>query len=163
MGYRPIFCWGYSLANIAQLHDLVESVVTALHLELWAIEYNGGGKRALLRVYIDSDNGISVDDCAAVSRQLSAVMDVEDPISGEYVLEVSSPGADRGLHKAAHYEKYAGHEVAIRLRYALEGQRNFKGILVGIENDEAVLRVGDEEYLFPFEEIDKANVIPNWE
>lgn len=151
------------MANIAQLHEIVESAVTALKLELWALEYNGGGKRPMLRIYIDSDNGITVDDCAAVSRQVSAVMDVEDPISSEYVLEVSSPGSSRGLYKTAHYEKYVGYEVAVKLRYALDGQRNFKGILTGVENEEIILRAGEDEYLFPIEEVDKANVVPNWE
>lgn len=151
------------MANIAQLQEIVESAVKSLDLELWALEYSGGGKQALLRIYIDSDKGISVENCAAVSRQVGAVMDVEDPINGEYTLEVSSPGAARGLYKTAHYEKYVGYEVTVKLRYPLDGQRNFKGILTGVENEEIILRIDDEEFLFPVEEIDKANVIPNWE
>lgn len=151
------------MASIAQLQELIAPTVEGLGYELWAIEYNAGGKRPMLRLYIDKSDGITVDDCAKVSRQVSAVMDVEDPISGEYMLEVSSPGADRGLFKLSHFESYAGHEASIKLRFPMEGQRNFKGLLIGIEADEIVLRVGDEEYLFPIEEIEKANVIPNWD
>lgn len=151
------------MASSAQLQSLIAPTVEGLGYELWAVEYNSGGKRPMLRLYIDSDNGITVDDCAKVSRQVSALMDVEDPISGEYMLEVSSPGADRGLFKLSHYEKFAGHEVTVKLRFPMEGQKNFKGLLVGTEQDEVVLRIGDEEYLFPIEEIDKAKVVPTWD
>lgn len=151
------------MASASQLVELLEPSVEALGFELWSLEYNTGGKRPLLRIYIDAEKGITVDDCAAVSRQVSAILDVEDPISGEFMLEVSSPGAERGLHKLSHYQRFAGEQAAVRLRYPMDGQRNFKGLLVGIEGDEVVLRVGDEEYVFPLEEIDKANVIPNWD
>lgn len=151
------------LASAAQIHELIEPSVEALGFELWALEYNSGGKRPMLRIFIESENGITVDDCAAVSRQVSAVLDVEDPISSEYQLEVSSPGAERTLNKLDQFARYAGYEVLVRLRFAMDGRRNFKGILVGVEQDEVVLRVGNEEYLFPIEEIDKANVIPNWD
>ncbi len=151
------------MASVTQLQEIIEPGVTALGLELWALEYNSGGKRPQLRIFIDSDKGITVDDCAAVSRQVSAILDVEDPIRSEYTLEVSSPGAERGLYKLEHFEKFVGYEANVKLRFPLEGQRNFKGIIVGLEDGDVVLRAGDEEYLFPLDDIDKSNVIPNWD
>jgi ribosome maturation factor RimP len=87
---------------------------------------------------------------------------VEDAISGEYILEVSSPGMDRPLYELAQYERYIGEDVSLRLRFAYDGRRNFKGRLVGVDGDEIVLVVADTEYLFPVEGIDKANVVPRF-
>ena len=92
----------------------------------------------MLRVYIDSENGVGVDDCAKVSRQVSGVLDVEDPISGEYTLEVSSPGMDRPLFKLSQYQDYIGHVVQLRLRMPFDGRRKFKGVLNGIEDEDIV-------------------------
>ena len=130
--------------------------------ELWGLELQSGGKRKLLRIYIDSEDGIGVEDCERVSRQSSSILDVEDAINGEYVLEVSSPGMDRPLYELAQYEKYKGEDISLRLRFPYDGRRNFKGRLVGIDGDEIVLVVADTEYLFPIEGIDKANVVPRF-
>ena len=146
----------------SKLHELLKPVVEALNCELWGLELQSGGKRKLLRIYIDSEDGIGVEDCERVSRQSSSILDVEDAINGEYVLEVSSPGMDRPLYELAHYEKYKGEDISLRLRFPYEGRRNFKGRLVGIDGDEIVLVVADTEYLFPIEGIDKANVVPRF-
>jgi len=135
-------------------------VVEALGFEFWGLEYIAQGKNSVLRVFIDSPNGIHVDDCAQVSRQISGVMDVEDPITSEYNLEVSSPGVDRPLFTLEHFSRYVGEFVDVKLRYAFEGRRKFKGKLVGIEDDEdIVVHVDDHEYLLPIDAIDKANLI----
>ena len=144
------------------LKALLQPVVEALGCELWGLQLESGGKRKLLRIYIDREEGIGVEDCERVSRQSSAVLDVEDAISGEYVLEVSSPGMDRPLYELAQYERYIGEDVSLRLRFAYDGRRNFKGRLVGVDGDEIVLVVADTEYLFPVEGIDKANVVPRF-
>ncbi|ETN93207.1 Ribosome maturation factor RimP [Gammaproteobacteria bacterium MOLA455] len=144
------------------LKALLQPVVEALGCELWGLQLESGGKRKLLRIYIDREEGISVEDCERVSRQSSAVLDVEDAISGEYVLEVSSPGMDRPLYELGQYERYIGEDVSLRLRFAYDGRRNFKGRLVGVDGDEIVLVVADTEYLFPVEGIDKANVVPRF-
>jgi len=146
----------------SKLHELLKPVVEALNCELWGLELQSGGKRKLLRIYIDSEDGIGVEDCERVSRQSSSILDVEDAINGEYVLEVSSPGMDRPLYELAHYEKYKGEDISLRLRFPYDGRRNFKGRLVGIDGDEIVLVVADTEYLFPIEGIDKANVVPRF-
>ncbi|MGB1343535.1 MAG: ribosome maturation factor RimP [Pseudomonadales bacterium] len=142
------------------LETLIEPVVQALGCQLWGIETVNQGRRMTLKIYIESEQGINVDDCAGVSRQVSSLFDVEDPIPGEYVLEVSSPGIDRRLFKAAHYEQCKGAKIQVTLRSAFEGQRKFKGILSGLENEDVVLRVDDaQEILLPLESIERARVV----
>jgi ribosome maturation factor RimP len=143
-----------------QLQALLEPIIEAMGFELWGLEYVSAGKHSLLRLYIESENGITVDDCAAVSDQASGVLDVEDPISGEYTLEVSSPGMDRLLFKLDQYPAYRGETIELRLRTAFEGRRRFKGILQGIEGDEVVVLVDDHEFLLPHEAIEKARIQP---
>lgn len=146
----------------AELESLIEPVVQSLDCELWGLEYLTQGKDLLLRIFIEKADGVGLKDCERVSRQVSAVMDVEDPISGEYTLEVSSPGADRQLFKLEQYQAYAGSNIKLRLRVAFEGRRKFSGLLKGVEDDEVVLEVDNEEYLLPYELIDKANVVPSF-
>lgn len=117
----------------------------------------------MLRVYIDRPEGILIDDCEAVSRQVSGILDVEDPISGEYTLEVSSPGMDRPLFTLEQFAKHAGEQVKIRLRSPHEGRRNYQGILRGVEEQDVVVLVDDHEYLLPIDSIDKANIIPRFD
>lgn len=145
-----------------RLETLLSPVVTALGCELWGLEYFAKGRGSVLRLFIDKPEGISVEDCERVSRQVSAVMDVEDPIQSEYVLEVSSPGMDRPLYKLSQYQHSIGETIALRLRLPFEGRRKFTGVLTAVENDEIVLHIDDEEYLLPFELIDKANVVPRF-
>jgi len=143
-----------------QILALLEPTVEAMGFELWGLEYLSQGKHSLLRVYIDGENGITVDDCAAVSEQVSSVLDVEDPIHGEYTLEVSSPGMDRLLFKLEQYAGYVGEVVELRLRSAFDGRRKFKGVLKGIEGEDVVVQVDDHEYLLPHSAIDRARIQP---
>lgn len=145
-----------------QLQALIAPAVVALGYEMWGIEYNTHSRQPLLRVYIDSESGINVEDCAAASRQISSVLDVEDPINTEYTLEVSSPGMDRPLFTLDQYTRYVGEWVKVKLRAPFEGRRNFRGRLAGVEADEVVVVVDDHEYLLPIELIDKANVSPQF-
>ncbi len=146
------------MARSEQLHKLIEPAVRAVGFALWGIEYQVGGRAALLRVFIDGPEGVTVEDCARVSRQISSVLDVNDPIRGEFTLEVSSPGLDRSLYTPEQYQMYIGYPVKLRLRFPFEGQRRFSGVLGGIEDGEVSLIVGDEEYLLPFESIERANI-----
>jgi ribosome maturation factor RimP len=143
-----------------QIADMLDPTVTALGYELWGVEHMAQGRHSLVRIFIDGPNGITVDDCAAVSRHAGSVLDVEDPIQGEYTLEVSSPGLDRLLFKLAHYPPYVGETVELRLRRAFEGRRRFKGILKGIEGEDIVVEVDDHEFLLPHDAIEKARVQP---
>ena len=139
---------------------MLEPTVAAMGYELWGIEYVASGRHSLLRLYIESENGVTVDDCAAVSEQASGVLDVEDPITGEYTLEVSSPGMDRLLFRLDQYPAYVGEVVELKLRSPFEGRRKFKGILQGIEGEDVVIRVDDHEFLLPHGAIEKARIQP---
>lgn len=150
-------------SRLDQLQAMLAPVIEGLGYRCWGIEFISQGRHSLLRVYIDSDQGVFIDDCEKVSRQISAVMDVEDPISSEYTLEVSSPGMDRPLFTLEQYAAHAGDVVKIRLRTPFEGKRNVQGLLQGVEDDEVVVRVEQHEYLFPIEQIDKANIVPQFE
>ena len=139
---------------------MLQPTVEALGYELWGLEHLVQGRHSVLRVFIDSPAGISVDDCAAVSEQVSGVLDVEDPITGEYTLEVSSPGMDRQLFRLEQYAGYIGETVEVRLRSAFEGRRKFKGVLKGIEGEDIVIQVDDHEFLLPYGAIEKARIQP---
>ncbi|MFC3606280.1 ribosome maturation factor RimP [Stutzerimonas tarimensis] len=150
-------------SKLEQLQALLSPVVEALGYQCWGIEFLPQGRHSLLRVYIDHENGILIEDCEKVSRQLSGVLDVEDPISAEYTLEVSSPGMDRPLFTLEQFAAHAGEQVKIKLRMPFEGRRNFQGLLRGVEEQEVVVLVEDHEYLLPIDAIDKANIIPRFE
>lgn len=130
--------------------------------ELVGIEFVGAGKHSVLRIFIDHADGINVDDCAEVSRQVGAILDVEDPISSEYSLEVSSPGLDRPLFDKAHYEAVVGETIDVKLGVPLNGRRKFKGILERIENDTLYVNVDGEAYPLVISNIDKANLVYNF-
>ncbi len=146
----------------ANVLNVVEPVVESLGYELVGVEYLSQGRDGLLRVYIDAEDGIKVEDCQRVSHQLSGVLDVEDVIKGHYSLEISSPGLDRPLFNAAQFERFAGSEVKLRLEAPLDGRRKFRGTLLGVEDGEVRLRVDGEEVRIPLVSIDKANLVPQF-
>lgn len=150
-------------SKLEQLQDILTPVVEALGYQCWGIEYIAQGRHSLLRVYIDHENGIYIDDCETVSRQLSAVLDVEDPISAEYTLEVSSPGMDRPLFTLEQFAAFVGEQVKIRLRSPVEERRNFQGLIRSVEDQDVVVQVDEYEYLLPIDLIEKANILPNFE
>ncbi|HHH48156.1 MAG TPA: ribosome maturation factor RimP [Gammaproteobacteria bacterium] len=146
----------------ANVLNVVEPVVESLGYELVGVEYLSQGRDGLLRVYIDAEDGIKVEDCQRVSHQLSGVLDVEDVIKGHYSLEISSPGLDRPLFNAAQFERFAGSEVKLRLEAPLDGRRKFRGTLLGVEDGEVRLRVDGEEVRIPLVSVDKANLVPQF-
>ena len=150
-------------SKLEQLQALLAPVIEALGYECWGLEFLSQGRHSLLRIYIDHANGILVEDCEKVSRQISGVLDVEDPISNEYTLEVSSPGMDRPLFTLEQFAKHAGELVKIKLRSPYEGRRNFQGPLRGVEEQDVVVLVDDHEYLLPIDLIDKANIVPRFD
>jgi ribosome maturation factor RimP len=143
--------------------DMLEPGIRSLGYELVGVEFHTGGKGGgLLRIYIDSEDGISADDCQRVSYQVSGVLDVEDPIPGHYTLEVSSPGLDRLLFRREDFERFAGQLVKLRLAYPVEGQRRFKGRLTGLRGEQVVIEADDMEISFPFEQIEQARLVPEY-
>jgi len=143
-----------------ELYDILNPAVAALGYELVGAEYLAQGKNSVLRVYIDSEEGVSVEDCARASHQISGVLDIEDPIKGEYVLEVSSPGLDRPLFNLAQFERFAGRRVRLLLGVPHDGRRKMTGGLCGVRDGKVVLEMEGEEILLAPEEIEKARLVP---
>ncbi|QBG34958.1 ribosome maturation factor RimP [Litorilituus sediminis] len=146
-----------------KLTDMLRPAVEETGKSLLGIEFISAGNNSVLRLFIDHEDGITVDDCAEVSRQVGAILDVEDPISSEYNLEVSSPGLDRPLFDLEHYQAVIGETINVKLAMPLNGRRKFKGELVSIENDTLVVVVDGIDYELVISNIDKANLVANFE
>lgn len=143
-----------------QLTQLLEPVVTQLGCELWELEYTGQSDGGLLRLYIDSAEGISVEDCERVSRAVSAAMDVADPIASHYTLEVSSPGLDRVLRTPRHFDLFAGERVRVEMKRPVGGRKRFLGTLTSVDEGGITLEVDGTAVSLPFDGINKARVAP---
>lgn len=145
---------------LTTVEQLIEPVIAALGYEFVGVEYSPQGRQSLLRIYIDNPDGITVDDCERVSRQVSAVLDVEDPIQGQYRLEVSSPGLDRPLFTLEQFSRFVGKTVKLRLVAPKEGRRNFSGTLKQVDNESVMIEQDGEDLALPFGQIDKAHLVP---
>jgi len=146
-----------------QIGELLAPAVQAMGYELVGVEYRSGSPGgSLLRVYIDNAQGITVDDCQAVSYQVSGILDVEDPIPGHYTLEVSSPGLDRLLFKRDDYERFTGSLVKLRLAFPLEGRRKYQGRLQGLDGDNVVIDQDGDQISLPFDQIEQARLVPEY-
>jgi len=158
----PLFVFTVGkMGQAPQFRALFEPAITAMGYELVGVEYLRQGTQGLLRVYIDSEEGITADDCGDVSHQVSGILEVEDPIREHYVLEVSSPGLDRPLYTAEDFVRFTGNKAKIRTRMHFEGRRNYTGVLHGVEEDQVLIEVDNEEFRLPLDEIDKANLVPD--
>lgn len=146
-----------------ELERVLAPGLSQLGFSLWGVEIAGSGRDTTVRVYIDTENGVTIDDCEKASRQISAELDVEDPFAGEYRLEVSSPGLDRRLFRIEQYAESVGETLDVRLVRAFEGRRRYVGVLVGVDDDEIALRMDDEELDLPIEWIRQARVVPRFE
>lgn len=144
-------------ALIERLENLVMPITDELGYELYHVEFVKEDGENYLRIYIDNEEGISLDDCEKVSRRVSEMLDEEDPISVSYYLEVSSPGINRGLFKEDHFKKVIGKEIFVRFTGSLNGRKNVKGILKSYED--GFIEVEAEELVkVPVEKIKKANL-----
>ncbi len=141
-----------------ELVKLLSPTIDSMGYELWGCEYLPQGKHALLRIYIDKDDGIGIEDCQQVSKQISALLDVEDPIPGNYSLEISSPGIPRPLFSSWQYERYIGHEVQAKTFKPINGKRKFSGIIVSASESSVVLAIADEHQELPYSNIVKASL-----
>ncbi len=148
------------MATLEQnLQEMLQGAVEDLGCELWGIECQRTGRFMTVRLFIDKEGGVTVDDCADVSRQVSAILDVEDPIVDKYNLEVSSPGLDRPLFTLPQFERYIGQDIAVHLRIPVMERRKWQGKLERIENDMVTLIVDGQEQVLVFGNIQKANVV----
>jgi ribosome maturation factor RimP len=172
MGRRPIFCrWCFfcevgassmgQTVDKERLLEILTPAVAAMGYELADLDAHFG-RRGLLRLYIDREGGVTLDDCQRVSEQVSALLDVEDPLPGSYVLEVSSPGFDRRLRTLAHFARFSGEQARVELRDARDdGRRKFTGRLVGVEGSDVLLEVDGELTRLPFGDIAVARLAPS--
>ena len=165
MGLGPIFLFGplgVRLSDTARkdrLIELLEAPVQALGYELVDVHAHTGGN-GLLRIYIDQETGINLDDCEFVSRQLSAVLDVENAMPGRYALEVSSPGSDRQLRTLQHFQRYCDHRVKVKLSRSRDGQRNFQGRLLGVDERDILVEVDKKTFRLALSDIASAQLVP---
>jgi ribosome maturation factor RimP len=143
-----------------ELGKLLEPTVERLGYELIDLELRLGGRRGLVRLFIDKPDGIDLDDCERVSRAVSALLDVEDPVPGNYNLEVSSPGLDRKLTKVEHFQRFVGETLKVQLRFPIAGRRRFRGTLVSADEENIVVEVDGESHSLPLKTIDIARLVP---
>ena len=149
--------------SVSHLWELFEPVIEDMGYELIEIEYHPNPNYGVLRLYIDKEEGILVEDCSAVSRQISAILDVEDPVPGKFSLEVSSPGMDRPLRRVEDFQRFTGEVAKIKTSMVFEGQRNFKGRISGIEDDLVIIECENKEVRLPVTAIDKARLVPDFD
>jgi len=140
------------------IEALLKEPVESLDCEWWGSEFSQQGRHGFLRIYIDKNQGVAIEDCERVSRQVSALLDVHDLIPGEYRLEISSPGIPRPLFYLEQYQRYIGQMVQIRLNRPIEGKRKIQGVIVGVQDDSITLTVDETPQLFLFSNITKASL-----
>lgn len=145
--------------TVPHIDELLQPGAEALGYELVAVELSGGDT-SIVRIYIDTPDGVTVEDCAKASRQFSAILDVEDPISNRYTLEVSSPGLDRPLAKPAHFKEAVGGDVKIKMATLVNGRRRFTGELIEATDEFAVVEVDGEQTELLYTEMDRARLVP---
>ena len=139
--------------------ELIEPTVLAMGLQLWGIDLSQRGKYSILRIYIEREKGVTITDCEKISRQVSAILDMEDPIAGEYTLEVSSPGLDRPLFTSEQFGRFIGSAVKVRLHHPVDGRRKLNGSIENVSGDEIMLSVDGEGFRLQHTDIEKANVV----
>ena len=145
--------------SVALVTDIVQPTVEAMGLKLWGVEHIQNGRNSVLRIFIDKEATVDLTDCERASRQISALLDVEDPISGEYTLEVSSPGLERPLFKLDQFAQFVGDEVKIKMRDLLDGRRKFTGVIECVSKDTVSLNIKGEILELEHSEIEKASIV----
>ncbi len=145
------------------LNELLQPLVEDLGYEFIGLEYNPNPKHSLLRIYIDHENGVGIQDCETVSRETAALLDVKDPIRSHYNLEVSSPGLDRPLFTPAHFSEFTGSEVQINLFAPQDGRRKFSGPILSAGESSVNIEQDGSEVTLDYDNIAKAKLIPDYE
>ena len=143
-----------------EIQKLLDPAIERLGYELTDLEVRLGGQGGLIRLTIDKPDGIDLDDCEKVSHAMSALLDVEDPVPGNYNLEVSSPGLDRKLTKVEHFQRFEGETLKVTMRFPIEGRRRFRGKLLSSNEENIVVEVDGESHSLPLTMIDTARLVP---
>jgi ribosome maturation factor RimP len=147
-----------------ELKALIGPAIESMGFEFVGVEYHSNPKNRLVRIFIDkAPDGVSIDDCAEVSREVSAVLDVEDPVSGQYSLEVSSPGVERPLFELEHYAAFEGQDAVVHLHAPHEGRRKFTGVLRGVGESDIAIEVDGTLVRLPFDAIRRGHIKPDWD
>lgn len=149
--------------SLQKLNELLQPLVEDLGFEFIGLEYNPNPKHSVLRIYIDHENGVGIQDCETVSRETAALLDVKDPIRSHYNLEVSSPGLDRPLFTPAHYSEFTGYEVQINLYAPQDGRRKFSGPILSAGESSVNIEQDGSEVTLEYDNIAKAKLIPDYE
>ncbi|VAW71277.1 Bacterial ribosome SSU maturation protein RimP [hydrothermal vent metagenome] len=146
------------------LQELLRPGVEALGFELVGIDFQPREKNSLIRLYIESksDKGILLEDCAAVSRQVSGILEVEEPIAGRFTLEVSSPGLDRPLFEMSHFKRFLGQKSRVKMMTEVEGRKNFTGVIQAVSDSTVTLIVDETEFELIFDDIKSARLVPKY-
>ena len=144
------------------LVNLIEPIVEGLGYECVGIEYNPHPQHGMLRIYIDSPNGILLEDCSKVSHQLSGVLDVEDPIQGNYQLEISSPGEDRPFFKLSQFQQFIGSTITINLYSSIDKRKKITGRIEAVEGEDILLLEGEQIFRIPFQAMSKVRLVPEY-
>ena len=148
------------MATLEQkLQELLQDSVEGLGCELWGIECQRVGRYLTVRLFIDKEGGVTIDDCSDVSRQVSPILDVEDPIADKYNLEVSSPGLERALKKLEDYIRFTGEKITLHLKHKLNDKKQFKAVIKEVKGDNIVFLIDKKEVEIEFKEIRKANIL----
>jgi ribosome maturation factor RimP len=162
VGVSPLFLY-MKEDQQAQIHrqveEVAESLVVSEGMELVDLEYRREGRRWMLRLFIDKEGGVTIDDCARISRELGDLLDVKDVIPQSYVLEVSSPGLNRRIRKKEDFSRFVGQKVQLWLASPKDGRRKILGYLVGVEGEEVVVTATEGRFSVPLQDIAKANLI----
>jgi ribosome maturation factor RimP len=145
---------------VKKIEELCEPAVFALGLELVQLQYRREADGWVVRLLVDRAGGVTVEECGELSRQVSNVLDVEDPILHRYRLEVSSPGLDRPLCKREHFSRFVGEVISLHTHEPFDGRKNFQGVLRGFANDWLLIEVDQIIYELPYEAVEKANLVP---
>lgn len=185
MGLVPIFCLCFALSGTAatdgrspdsaagtaaqanflntELNELLAPTIADLGLELVGIEFSPNGGGSLLRVYIDEpERGVTIEDCERASREISALLDVNDPVSGRYTLEVSSPGLERPLFTLEHFARFVGEPAKVVVNLPLNGRRRFQGRILAVEDDRVVVEQDGAPVAIAHANIAKAQLVPDY-
>jgi len=162
VGRRAHFLFGKTVMLKDKLLELLMPEIESLGYELVELDVPAPGGVGVLRIYIDRDEGIGLDDCERVSHRVSGVLDVEDPIPGQYVLEVSSPGLDRPLRIEEHFRRQVGRVVKIVLEPGRPGRRRYKGKIVAVDGGLLEIEVDGEGVTLPLSDIESARLVPEF-
>lgn len=149
--------------SVQKLNELIQPLVEDLGYEFVGLEYNNNPKNSVLRIYIDVEQGVDVEDCARVSRETAALLDVKDPIKSQYNLEVSSPGLDRPLFTPAHFEEFSGQQAQINLYGPQEGRRKYQGPIIGVSDAGVIIDQDGSQVTLEFNNIAKARLVPDYD